>query len=168
MPEASTRPIVDLDRDESVFEELALGLVVLLGVLEADVGGRATIPHREQVLRLVDIGLDAGDELPFGDDIAGANREVHHLAGEVGFDLHLDLRFDRAHLTNHNLDIVDARGQGRDLGALFLFAVAICLASCCVRDCCGCNHNHSDENQPTLLLTGHEFPLIFRQRLDSL
>jgi len=65
---------VDLDRDESVLEELALGLVVLLGVLEVDSRGLAPIVHREQVLGLVDVGFDAGDELALLHEVPGADR----------------------------------------------------------------------------------------------
>ena len=175
MPEASTRPIlatrlvkrllgltvaglrlaVDLDRDEAVFEELALGLVVLSGVLEVDGRGLVPVANREQVLRLVDIGLDAGDELALLDHVAGANREIHDAAGEVRLDLDLDLRLDRADLAHHHLDVVDIRRQVRDLGALFVFAVAVAVGLCCKRHGRGCDHNHGDENQPTFLFAGH-------------
>ena len=60
---AGLRFAVDLDRDETVLEELALGLVILLGVLEVDVRRFDLISHRQEILGLIDIGFDPGDEL---------------------------------------------------------------------------------------------------------
>ena len=142
---------VDLDGNESVFEELALGLVVLPGVLEVDRRRLALIAHREEVLRLVDVRLDAGDELALPHDITGAHRQVDNPPGEVGLDLHLDFRFDRADLAHHHLNVVDRRRQGRNLGTLLVLAVAGAPGSRRVCHCSRRNHDHGDDDRRHLV-----------------
>src|ERR1051325_722254 len=113
--------------EQSLEEQLVVGLEVFLRFFETDLRGGERVLGLGERLGLVEVGLDAGQRFAALHDVAVAMLDLDDLAGDRGLDLDLHFRLDGADFRDLHLDVGDfgLAGLDRRLGRLLVLAVRL-------------------------------------------
>ena len=116
-----------LGGQQTLQEEVVILLVILFGLLVADARGSQSVFRVRERLSLIEVGLDARQDIAALHQITVAMKDGNDFARDGALHVHLDLRLDVADFRHFHLNISDFRFACFDRQLRRLIAVALRL-----------------------------------------